>query len=387
MKIVIAPDSFKECASAATVAQAIALGVLRAAPEADLVLVPMADGGEGTVDALVAATSGTLIERDVTGPLGQRVTAAYGILGDGSTAVIEMAAASGLGLVPVDRRDPRIATTRGTGELMADALDHGVRKIVLGIGGSATNDAGAGMAQALGISLKDASGAELSPGGAALARLADIDDTRRHPALETCEVLVACDVDNPLCGPTGASFIYGPQKGATPRVALELDAALEHFASIVERRLGVSLLHLPGGGAAGGLGAGLAAFTGARLAPGAELVATVCRLAERMEGADLVITGEGRLDSQTANGKTPIGVARVARAQGIPVIALAGDLAEGYEALYHHGIAAAFSICPRPLPLVDALAHAEALLAATAEAVVRTWTARKDTPSAARHET
>ena len=377
MKIVIAPDSFKECAAAAEVAQAIATGVRRALPDAELVLVPMADGGEGTVDALVAATSGVLIECEVAGPLGEPVMAAYGILGDGGTAVIEMAAASGLGLVPPERRDPRVTTTRGTGKLMADALDHGVNRIILGIGGSATNDGGGGMAQALGVSLRDASGEELPPGGAALATLAEIDDTRRHPALETCEILVACDVDNPLCGPNGASLIYGPQKGASPPVALELDSALHHFAEVVERKLGIAVLELPGGGAAGGLGAGLVAFTGAQLRPGVGLVADVCKLAERVRGADLVITGEGTLDGQTANGKTPVGVARTARDLGIPVIALAGALGDGYEVLYEHGIAAAFSICPGPMTLAEAMAHAKRLLANTAEAVVRAWNVQR----------
>ncbi len=371
MKIVIAPDSFKECAAAKDVAEAIAAGLRRALPNAELVLVPMADGGEGTVDALVAATSGVLVEREVTGPLGEPVMATYGIAGDGATAVIEMAAASGLALIPPERRDPRITTTRGTGELMCDALDRGVSRMILGIGGSATNDAGAGMAQALGFSLRDCRGEELGPGGAALGQLAQIDGGRRHPALASCAVLVACDVDNPLCGPTGASIVYGPQKGASPAVAIELDDALRHFGEVVEQQLGTPILNLPGAGAAGGLGGGLVGVIGARLASGVDLVAEACNLAERMKGADLVITGEGMLDGQTASGKTPVGVAHIARDLGIPVIALAGALGEGYQTLYDHGIAAAFSICPGPMALPEALAHVKAFLADTAEAVAR----------------
>jgi len=373
MKIVIAPDSFKECASAHEVAAAIAEGVHRAVPDAELALVPMADGGEGTVEAVVAATGGRRVECEVTGPLGDRVAAKYGIAGDGGTAVIEMAAASGLALVPRDRRDPRVTTTCGTGELMCDALDHGVSRIVIGIGGSATNDAGAGMAQALGFSLRDDNGEELGPGGAALARLAVVDGRRRHPGLAACAALVACDVDNPLCGPRGASHIYGPQKGADTDAVHELDAALRHFAEVVERHLGTSVLELPGAGAAGGLGAGLVAFAGARLVSGVEMIAEICGLDAAVDGADLVITGEGTLDGQTVFGKTPVGVARVARRRSVPVIALAGSLGEGYRDVYGEGIDAAFSICPRPLGLTEAMAHVRVLLCDTAEAAVRAW--------------
>jgi glycerate kinase len=373
MRIVIAPDSFKECAPAGVVAQAIARGVRRAMPEAEVVTVPMADGGEGTVDALVSATGGTLVEREVTGPLGEPVRAAYGILGNGSTAVIEMAAASGLELVPVNRRDPRIATTRGTGELIRDALDHGVGRIIVGIGGSATNDAGAGMAQALGYRLLDADGKELEPGGSALARLDHIDGAERRRGLDTCQVLVACDVSNPLCGPNGASLVYGPQKGATPEVAAELDAALRHFGGVVEAQLGVRVYDVPGAGAAGGLGAGLIAFANGVPRPGVEIVAEACGLRERIAGADLVITGEGRLDGQSAQGKTPVGVARIATECGVPVIAVAGALGPGYEAVYDRGIDAAFSICKGPMSIEFAMNHVEELLEAAAEAIARTW--------------
>ncbi len=379
MRVVVAPDSFKECAAAAEVAGAIAAGVRRAEPTADIVLAPMADGGEGTVDALVQATKGTTVSVEVTGPMGEPVAACYGILGGGHTAVIEMAAASGLPLVPPERREVCRATTRGTGELMKHALDQGMKRIILGIGGSATNDGGAGMAQALGFSLRDAAGTELSPGGAALADLAQIDASGVHGVLAACEVLVACDVDNPLCGPHGASRIYGPQKGASEAQALQLDTALRHFGEMVEEELGASVLDLPGAGAAGGLGAGLVAFAGGVLRPGVEIVAEACDLAGRMKGADLVITGEGRMDHQSARGKTPVGVARVAGAQGIPCIALAGGLGEGYRDVYAEGITAVHSICPGPIPLDEAMERARELLADTAEAVVRTWRAASTT--------
>jgi glycerate kinase len=375
MRVVIAPDSFKECASAAAVAKALSVGWRRVFADAEIICVPMADGGEGTVDALIAATGGTEIAVQVTDPLGKPVVAKYGFLGDGATAVIEMAAASGLPRVPPEERDPRVTTTYGTGELLRDALDRGAKRIILGIGGSATNDGGAGMAQALGFSLLDGDGLELPRGGAALARLARIDLRKKHARLEECRILVACDVTNPLCGPQGASLVYGPQKGATEAVALQLDVALEHYGRVLERQLGVSVVELPGAGAAGGLGAGLVAFAGAQLRPGVELVAEACGLAGRMEGANLIITGEGRLDGQTAHGKTPAGVARIAKRQGIPVIAVAGALGAGYEELYEHGIDAVFSICQGPIGLPEAIERVEELLASAAESIARLWKA------------
>jgi len=373
MRIVIAPDSFKESATAAEAAEAIARGVRRVLPSAELVTVPMADGGEGTVDALVAATGGEYVELEVTGPYGEPVTAAYGLLDGGQTGVIEMAAASGLALVPLDRRDPRTATTRGTGELIGDALERGVERIIVGLGGSATNDAGAGMAQALGYRLTDDEGRDLEAGGAALRRLARIDAAGRHPRIGECEVLVACDVSNPLCGPGGASHVYGPQKGATPEMAKELDAALLHFGETVESQLGTAILDLPGGGAAGGLGAGLAAFLGAELRPGFGIVAEACGLREQIQDAYLAITGEGRLDVQTAQGKTPLGVAEMAAECSVPTIAIAGSLGEGYRTLYEMGIEAAFSLCNGPMGLDEALSNVLDLLTDTAEAAMRMW--------------
>jgi glycerate kinase len=375
MRIVIAPDSFKECLTAPEVAAALARGVRRALPAAEVDEVPVADGGEGTVRALVSATGGTLVRTTVAGPLGGPVEAAYGLLGDGQTAVIEMAEASGLHLVPAERRDPRHTSTRGTGELMAHALSAGAARLLVGLGGSGTNDAGAGMAQALGYRLLDEDGQELPPGGAALDRLAHIDTGAALPALTGAEVLVACDVANPLTGPNGASHVYGPQKGATPAMTSELDAALGRFAKVVQRDLGVTVDDVPGAGAAGGLAAGLLAFAGGELQPGFELVASLCQLRERFRDAELVITGEGRLDRQTANGKTPVGVAELAHQAGAAVVAVAGALGPGYQALYPLGIDAAFALADRPMTEREAFDRAPELLEQLGESVARTWAA------------
>ena len=332
MRIVIAPNAFKGSLSALEAAEAIADGVRAAAADAELVLIPIADGGDGTVDALVAATHGARNTLRVHGPLSDPVDADYGLIEQGTTAVIEMAKAAGLALVPAHQRDPRITTTYGVGELLQHAYDGGARRFVVGIGGSATNDGGAGMAQALGYRLLDASGHELPPGGLSLQRLARIHVGGVHANWKEAAVDVACDVTNPLTGPSGASAVYGPQKGATPEMVAELDAALRHFAEVIRRDLGVDVEQLPGAGAAGGLGAGLNAFTGARLRPGAEMVMETLHLDQRLAGAELVITGEGRLDSQTARfGKGPAAVARHARNAGIPVVAIAGSVADETE--------------------------------------------------------
>ena len=378
MKVVIAPDKFKGSLTAPGAARAMARGVARAAPGAAVDLVPMADGGEGTVESLVAATGGAFREAIVAGPLGEPVAARYGRLGDGRTAVIEMAAASGLVLVPADRRDPGRATTRGTGELLRAALADGARRVVLGIGGSATNDGGAGLAQALGVRLLDAEGRDLGPGGAELARLVRIDPSGLDPRLAGVEIAVACDVDNPLCGPRGASVIYGPQKGATPAGVAELDGNLEHFARVVARDLGVSIRDLPGAGAAGGLGGGLVAFAGGTLEPGVELVSRAVGLAGRLAGADLCLTGEGALDASSAAGKTAVGVARLARRLGVPTIALAGTLGPGVEAVLGEGITAYFSLCPGPLTLTEAVARVADFLALGAEQAVRAFRAGRE---------
>jgi glycerate kinase len=372
MKIVIAPDSFKESLSAPQVAEAIAAGWATVYPQAELCLRPMADGGEGTVDAVLAATGGERRELDVSGPLGAPVTAHWGWL-DGATAVIEMAAASGLHWVPRDQRDATIASSRGTGELIRAALDAGAERIILGLGGSATNDGGAGLLQALGVRFLDSAGRELAPGGAALAQLEQLDLTGLDPRLLAVQVEVAADVDNPLCGEKGASAIFGPQKGATPAQVEQLDAALSRLAWVVAGTLGEDFSQFPGVGAAGGLGFAAKAFLRARFRPGIELVAELSELADALRGADLVITGEGRLDAQSLHGKTPVGVARQAQAAGVPVIALAGSLGEGYEQLYAAGIDAAFSLTPGPVSLEQACADAAAQLTARTGDIARVW--------------
>jgi glycerate 2-kinase len=355
--IILAPDSFKESLTAQQVCVAMQAGLEQVFPDARYVQVPMADGGEGTVQSLVDATGGTVRRAWVTGPLGDAVEAGYGILGDGETAVIEMAAASGLELVPSADRDVRRATTYGTGELISVCLDQGVRRLVLGLGGSATNDGGAGMAQALGAHLLDASGRPLPLGGAALANLARIDVSGLDPRLRDCAIEVASDVTNPLCGPTGASAVYGPQKGATPTDVTELDAALEHYADIVRRDLGRSVGEVPGAGAAGGLGAGLLAFTQARISSGIDIVIRLTGLVDHVAEADLVLTGEGRMDGQTRFGKTPFGVASVARAAGTPVIGIAGSVGEGVEELAEY-FDAIIPVIGRVAPLSEVLAEA-----------------------------
>ncbi|HEY7350855.1 MAG TPA: glycerate kinase [Ktedonobacterales bacterium] len=376
MKIIIAPQALKGSLDAAQAAQAIARGLQRAWPDAQYILLPVADGGEGTVRALVEAAGGQIIPTGVTGPLGKSVESFFGILaapvaGAPPTAVIEMAAAAGLPLVPPAQRDPRITTTRGVGELMLQALDAGYRRFIIGIGGSATNDGGAGMAQALGAALLDEYGAELPPGGAALARLSRVVVTGLDPRLHESSILVACDVTNPLCGPTGASAIYGPQKGATPAIVAELDAALAHYAAILHRDLGQDVRDVPGAGAAGGLGAGLLAFLNATLTPGAPLILDTLRLDDHLREAALLFTAEGRLDGQTLYGKTVAAVAARAQAQDVPVIALAGSLGAGYEAIYQIGGSAIIPLPDAPISLKTALRRADSLLAAAAERAAR----------------
>lgn len=373
MKVVVAPDKFKGSLSAPDAARAIARGVKKVSPDAAVDVIPMADGGEGTVEALVAATQGTFREARVTGPMGKPVNARYGVLGDQRTAVIEMASASGLVLVPNDKRDPLRATTRGTGELLLAAIEAGAQRVILGIGGSATNDGGAGLGQALGYRLLDADGRDIGPGGGALDKLARIEEAGRHAALDAVEIAVACDVDNPLCGPRGASAIYGPQKGATPAMVALLDRNLAHFAEIVERDLGRAILDLPGSGAAGGLGGGLAAFASGRIEPGVTLVIRAVGLADRLREADLCLTGEGALDGSSAFGKTAVGVARLAHSFDCPTIALVGTIGEGAEAVLEQGIDAYFSLCTRPISLEEAMANAEPLLELLAAQTMRAF--------------
>jgi len=371
LRIIIAPDSFKGSLSAAEAAAAMARGAARAVPDAQILPIPMADGGEGTVDALVTGTGGQLRIQTVMGPLGEPVEARFGLLGDGTTAVIEMAAASGLLLVPRDRCDPRITTTYGTGELIRAALDLGVTRILLGIGGSATNDGGAGMAQALGVRLLKADGCEIGFGGAALLELDRLDVSGLDPRLAGVQLLVACDVDNPLTGPRGAAAIYGPQKGATPEMITLLDGALGHLAAVMRRDLGRDVEHLAGAGAAGGLGGGLMGFLGARTRPGIEVVMDAVRLAEVLPGTDLVITGEGRTDGQTLAGKVPLGVARRAAEHGVPVVVVSGAVTDDALALMEHNIVALVSIAPGPITLDEAIKRAGGLLERATMQVVR----------------
>ena len=369
MKIVIAPDSYKESLSALEVAQAVEAGFRQVFPDANYVLVPVADGGEGTVDAMVAATGGRKETVTVSGPLGEPVEAFYGLTGDGDTAVIEMAAASGLALVPPDRRNPLLTSSRGTGELIRAALDAGARRFILGIGGSATNDGGAGMVQALGARLLDLEGRELDGSGGDLARLERIDVSALDPRLAECRIEVACDVDNPLTGARGASAVFGPQKGATPEMVQVLDANLARLARIVGRDLGVAVDTVPGAGAAGGMGAAMLAFFGATLKPGIEIVTAAVDLDTHVRDADLVITGEGRIDFQTVHGKTPIGVARVAKRHGKPVIGIAGSLGAEVGVVHAHGIDAVFSVLGKPCTLDEALRDAAANVELTARNV------------------
>jgi len=371
MRILIAPDKFKGSLTAREVAAHIATGIRRVLPQAHLIEVPMADGGEGTVQSLVDATGGEIVGVTVTGPLGEPVEAFFGILGDGKTAVIEMASASGLVLVPPEKRNPMITTTRGTGELLLAAAARGCSKAIVGIGGSATNDGGAGLAQAVGIRLLDADGQELPPGGAALARLHAVDISGLNPDVANMEIVVASDVTNPLCGPNGASAVYGPQKGATPQMVVELDAALEHYADVIHRQLGKDVRDLPGAGAAGGLGAGLLAFLPARMQRGVDIVLDVVELDKHVRTVDLVITGEGGIDSQTAFGKAPAGVAEVAVKYKKPVIALAGSVADDARQLHDHGFDAIFSLVRRPMTLEEAMDNAAALLETAAEQIMR----------------
>ena len=370
MKVVIAPQSFKGSISALDAAKAMEEGVRRVVSDIESVLVPVADGGDGTLETLVEATNGEIRSATVTGPIGKPVMAEWGALGDGETAMIEMARTSGLALLSLDERDPLRATTYGLGEVIREALDAGFRSFIVGIGGSATNDAGAGMAQALGVRLLDEAGNDLPPGGAALADLHRIDTSRLDERAVEAQFSVACDVSNPLTGPEGASAVYGPQKGATPEIVAQLDAALKNFAGVVERDIGTSINDVPGSGAAGGLGGGMMAFLGGSLRAGVDIVLDQVDLDDKLEGADLVITGEGQLDFQTVYNKAPIGVAWRAKERGIPVVAVSGSLGQGFEDVHPEGIDAVSSIVCAPMSLEEASTRAGELIAdAVAEAM------------------
>jgi len=373
LRIVIAPDSFKENLTSLEVATCIEKGIRRVMPRARCIKIPMADGGEGTVQSLVDATGGRFVRRRVTGPLGEKVMARYGILGDGTTAVIEMAEASGLPLVPRDKRNPLKTTTYGTGELIIDALKRGVSQIIIGIGGSATVDGGSGMAQAIGVRFLDAFGREITSLGCGgiLARIADIDTRRIDPRIGKTGVIIACDVTNPLYGRSGAAYVFGPQKGATAAMVKTLDAGLAHYAAVIRKVLKKDVSRLKGAGAAGGLGAGLVAFAGAKMKRGIDLVVDVTGLVEQVRRADLVITGEGRVDFQTAFGKTPSGVAKAAGKFGVPCIAIGGSLADDAHGVFDHGIAGLESAAARDMDLAEAMRRSRKHLENAGERVIR----------------
>lgn len=375
MKIVIAPDSFKGSLSALEVAQAIERGVKRVKKEANAILVPVADGGEGTMDSLVASTNGRKVQVTVTGPISKPVQAEYGILGDGATCVIEMASASGLCLVDRSELNPMVATTYGTGELIKQALDDGCRKFILAVGGSATNDGGAGMLQALGMKLLDKKGQSIGFGGGSLCNLAYIDAEEFDSRIKESEFLIASDVQNPLIGLSGASHVFGPQKGATPEMVQILDANLTHWADLVEKHTGVRLHNLPGAGAAGGIGGAFQSFFPSETNRGIDLVMEYTKLGEKMAGAVCVFTGEGQIDFQTASGKTPMGVAQEAQKRGLPVFVLTGSIGKGIDVLYEYGITSVHSIVNGPMSLEEAMDHAASLLEQTAEQVIRTFLA------------
>ena len=358
MKIVIAPDSYKESLSATEVAQAIEKGFREIFPQAQFVSIPVADGGEGTVEAMIAATQGRSMTSKVTGPLGQTVSAQWGLSGDGQTAFIEMAAASGLALVPPESRNPLVTTSYGTGELILQALESGAKNIIIGIGGSATNDGGAGMVQALGAKLCDANGKEIGFGGGSLMSLNRIDISGLDTRLQACSIRVACDVTNPLIGPSGASSIFGPQKGATEAMIAELDSNLAHYADVIKASLNVDVLDVPGSGAAGGMGAALMAFLGADLRSGIEIVTQALNLEEHVHDCTFVITGEGRIDSQSIHGKVPVGVANVAKKYHKPVIGIAGSLTRDVGVVHQHGIDSVFSVLNHIGSLEDAFREA-----------------------------
>ncbi|MFE7152261.1 glycerate kinase, partial [Heyndrickxia sporothermodurans] len=371
MKIIIAPDSFKESLSALEAANAIEEGFSAVIPDAEYIKLPMADGGEGTVQSLVDATNGKIIEKVVTGPLGLPVQGFFGLLGNGKTAVIEMSAASGIHHVPLDKRNPLLTTTYGTGELIVEALNFGAKEIIMGLGGSATNDGGAGMAQALGAKLLNNQKEQISFGGAALSDLKTIDISQVDSRLSNVQFIVACDVDNPLTGENGASAIFGPQKGATQEMVTRLDKSLMHFANIIKKELHKNVERVLGAGAAGGMGAGMLAFFNAELKRGVDIVTQTLKLETHLDGADLVITGEGKIDGQTIFGKTPIGVAKLAKKKGIPVIGVAGYIEDKNRRVREEGIDALFSIVPGATSLEDAMTNAYQYLKDCSENIAR----------------
>ena len=371
MKIVVAPQAFKGSLSATEVGNSMIKGIENVIENSTNLLVPVADGGDGTLETLVESSQGKINLIKVTGPLGEQQNSAWGALGRNKTAIIEMARSSGLALVPINKLNPLISTTYGLGEVILDALDQGYRDFIIGIGGSATNDAGAGMAQALGVKLLDSNGNELSFGGESLSKLNSIDVGGIDTRIKESNFAIACDVNNPLTGPEGASAIYGPQKGATPEMVNTLDQALTNFAEIVEKDLGIKINDVEGSGAAGGLGGGLIAFLNGKLRKGVDIVLDFVDINKALTNTNLVITGEGQLDFQTIYNKAPIGVARRAKHLGIPVIAISGSLGENFSVVHEHGIDAASSIVSKPMTLAEASKNAPELISAATEQALR----------------
>ncbi|MBR0597468.1 glycerate kinase [Sinanaerobacter chloroacetimidivorans] len=370
MKIVLAPDTYKGSLTAMEACRAMETGIRRVDRDAEVVCVPMADGGEGTMQNILDAVGGMLVECDVLNPLGQNIVSRYAIL-KSNTAVIELAEAAGLYLIGQADRNPLKTTTYGVGQLIVDALDKGCRNFILAIGGSATNDGGAGMAQALGFRLLNADGKEIDFGGGALDQLCMINTDFVDSRIYESKFVAACDVSNPLCGPKGASRVFGPQKGATEQMVEVLDRNLAHYANILKTCLNADIADLPGSGAAGGIGGGMMAYLNAELNPGVDIVIDAARLREKMANADLVITGEGGCDFQTVHGKTPYGVSKVAQELNIPVIIIAGNIGKGAEALYEHGVTGIFSLTDGPVTLEYAMANGKELLASAAERILK----------------
>ena len=377
MRIVAAPNAFKGSLNAVEAAEAIKIGAFAAMPRARVICVPVADGGDGLTEVMIDGMGGKLIEKRVTGPRMEALSAPFCLVASQKLAVVEMAKASGLALLPKSLQDPEQTTTYGTGELIREAMDSGARRIIVGIGGSATCDGGIGMAAALGYRFLDKSGTPVEPVGGALHSIASIDRSGMDPRLQDISVSAACDVTNPLTGPDGAAMVYGPQKGATPDQITRLDAGLVNLARVIKTDLGIDITELPGSGAAGGLGGGLYAFLNASLKPGIDLVIDLVGLEEHLADADLVITAEGKIDAQTRFNKAPAGVARRAKEAGVPCIAICGGIGDGIESLHDIGIDAVFSICSGPQSLAEAMQNAANLLARVSEQVVRALLARR----------
>lgn len=371
MKFVLAPDSFKESMTSLEACNAMEKGIKKVFEDAECIKVPMADGGEGTVEALVSATNGEFIETEVTNPLGKKITAKYGILGDKKTAVIEMAKASGIELIKREERNPLITTTYGTGELIKDAINKGMKHILIGIGGSATNDGGCGMLQALGVKLLDADKNEIPFGGGELNKIEYIEKGSLDELLKDITIEVACDVKNPFVGPNGASYIFGPQKGADPEMVKVLDNNLRHFAAKIKEFLNIDIAEAEGSGAAGGLGGALLAFLNATLKSGIDLVIKYTNLEDKIKESDYVFTGEGSIDGQTIFGKTPVGVSKIGKKYDVPVLAFAGKVEPESSNLYEEGMKSIFSIMQGVESLDDALKNGSSNLEKAAESVAR----------------